>query len=93
MTSDSKSNKDCCLCLKKKVQKTCQDSGCMEMGGMCVDMKNTYLKKNQFPRNVVDVSKPIGGFFGGDRLCVNPNGPEKKMCCQCYQRKGLPFMQ
>jgi len=84
-TSDAKSNMDCCICLRKRKQ-PCKDNGCLEKGGMCIDMKNSYLRENQFPRDVVDISKPIQG--AGD-LCSNPNGPQKKMCCQCYQRKGL----
>ena len=86
VTSDAKSNKDCCLCLRKRVQ-PCKDNGCMSNGGLCVDIKNSYLSTSRFPRNVVNIRKPIVGQ-NGTSLCTNPNGPEKKMCCQCYEIKG-----
>ena len=82
-SSDPQSDKDCCLCLRKREQ-PCKDNGCSNSGGMCIDMKNVYLGENQFPRDVVDISKRLGH----GNLCTNPNGPEKKKCCECYQRKS-----
>ena len=76
-------DKDCCLCMKKQ---DCKDEGCFERGGMCVDLKNSYLgNQNAFPRNAVD----LGAKIDGD-LCSTGEGTSatgSKKCCECYKRK------
>ena len=80
--SDPKDDKDCCLCLKKK---PCMDNGCMEEGGMCVDMKNAYLRDNMFPKNTLDLAQDLG-----DDLCRKDTkftDKTDKSCCRCYKKK------
>merc|ERR1711962_1262470 len=82
--ADSTSDKDCCLCLKKK---PCVDKGCIEEGGMCVDMKNAQLgNANYGVRSEVDLDSPLG-----DGLCANDQGwttaGPPKQCCTCYKKK------
>jgi len=76
-------DKDCCLCMKKRTD--CKDEGCFEKGGMCVDLKNSYLgNQNAFPRNAVD----LGAKIEGD-LCKGYGASTigSKKCCECYKRK------
>jgi len=82
--ADSTSDKDCCLCLRKK---PCVDKGCIEKGGMCVDMKNARLSNpNYGPRSEVDLDSPLG-----DDLCANDPSTtvvgQNKQCCTCYKKK------
>merc|ERR1711973_1075899 len=85
--ADPKSDKDCCLCLRKR---PCVDRGCIEKGGMCVDMKNAQLGPSSADygvRSEVDLDSPLG-----DDLCANDRemttaGPPKQ-CCTCYRKKG-----
>ena len=82
--ADSTSDKDCCLCLKKK---PCVDKGCIQEGGMCVDMKNAQLgNANYGVRSEVDLDSPLG-----DNLCANDQGwttaGPPKQCCTCYKKK------
>ena len=82
--ADSASDKDCCLCLRKK---PCVDKGCIEKGGMCVDMKNARLSNpNYGPRSEVDLDSPLG-----DDLCANDPSTtvvgQNKQCCTCYKKK------
>jgi len=77
-------DKDCCLCMKKRTD--CKDEGCFEKGGMCVDLKNSYLgNQNAFPRNAVD----LGAKIDGD-LCLGEgtSATGSKKCCECYKRKN-----
>jgi len=82
--ADPKSDKDCCLCLRKK---PCVDKGCIGKGGMCVDMKNAQLgNANYGPRSEVDLDSPLG-----DDLCANDqemtSSARAKQCCTCYKKK------
>jgi len=81
--ADPKSDKDCCLCMKKK---PCVDKGCIGKGGMCVDMKNAQLgNANYGVRSEVDLDSPLG-----DDLCANdPSSTSRvaKQCCTCYKKK------
>ena len=84
--ADPKSDKDCCLCMKKK---PCVDKGCIGEGGMCVDMKNVQLGPNSANygvRSEVDLDSPLG-----DDLCANDQGwttaGPPKQCCTCYKKK------
>ena len=61
------------------------DNGCMEEGGMCVDMKNAYLRDNMFPKNTLDLAQDLG-----DDLCRKDTkftDKTDKSCCRCYKKK------
>jgi len=74
-------DKDCCLCMKKRTD--CKDKGCFKRGGMCVDLKNSYLgNKNSFPLNAVDLGAKIDGDFCMGYTSKQPG------CCECYRRKN-----
>ena len=82
--ADPKSDKDCCLCLRKK---PCVDKGCIGKGGVCVDMKNAQLgSPGRGIRSEVDLDSPLG-----DDLCANdPSSTDigqNKQCCTCYKKK------
>ena len=75
-------DEDCCICLQKANYggMTCDDTGCIDQGGFCVDMKKVNLKSDRsFPRRVADLDKRIEGDLCGKKS----NGG-----CQCYRRKG-----
>jgi len=76
-------DKDCCLCMKKRTD--CKDEGCFEKGGMCVDLKNSYLgNQNSFPISAVDLGAKIeGDLCRGEGTSANSS----KKCCECYRRK------
>ena len=75
-------DKDCCLCMKKRTD--CKDKGCFEKGGMCVDLKNSYLgNQNSFPISAVN----LGAKIDGD-LCKGIAYAKQPGCCECYKRKN-----
>jgi len=76
---------NCCLCLKKS---SCEDTGCFQKGGICVDMRNSLLAQdNLYPRNVVDLNSRIRGDLCRGTSSPAPSGEK---CCQCYKRKSKP---
>jgi len=80
-------DENCCLCLAKRVE-TCEDKGCIGRGGYCVDMLKANLKSpNIFPRNVLDLDRPIEGDLCG-RNFQNWSWLETD-CCKCYELKKM----
>jgi len=76
---------NCCLCLKKQ---SCEDTGCFQKGGICVDMRNSYLgTDNTYPRNVVELESRIRGDLCRGSSASAVSGEK---CCQCYKRKSKP---
>ena len=73
-------DKDCCLCVRKR---PCKDKGCYARGGKCVDMKNSYVSFNLFPRHFVN----LGERIPGDALCKDTSTAGGKKCCECFKRK------
>jgi len=73
-------DKDCCLCMKKRTD--CKDEGCFRRGGMCVDIKNSYLgNQNAFPISAVDLNDKVG-----EDLCMGMG--RQPGCCECFRRKN-----
>jgi len=80
---DPSGDKDCCLCMRKR---PCRDDGCYQAGGMCVDLKSSYLgNQNAYPRNAVDLGARIDGDLCKSEVTSTNTGSRK--CCECYKRK------
>ena len=61
----------------------CEDTGCFEHGGECLDLKIQDLTdKNAYPYTAVNLNKRVTN--GTTELCVKSNG--EKNCCECYER-------